>query len=216
LTGMRHVRQIASKGASAPPESETSTAAVGTAGAGNGGAGAGPGGITPGGGRPDPQVGHGGAAARVLPHGRVRVVAVIGVGYVGLPTAATLAHLGHRVTCGDADATKIERLKQGHISIVEEHLEELVHEGQAAGRLSFVTGATAAVAGAEFVFLCVPTPQGDDGSADLSFVESVAAEIAPHLAPGAVIVNKSTVPVGSTMVVERVLGRHDVTVVSNP
>jgi UDPglucose 6-dehydrogenase len=143
-------------------------------------------------------------------------VAVIGVGYVGLPTAATLAHLGHRVTCGDADGAKIERLQQGHISIVEEHLEELVQEGQAAGRLSFVTGATAAVAGAEFVFLCVPTPQGDDGSADLSFVESVAAEIAPYLAPGTVIVNKSTVPVGSTMVVERVLGRHDVTVVSNP
>ncbi|HEY2564002.1 MAG TPA: UDP-glucose/GDP-mannose dehydrogenase family protein [Acidimicrobiales bacterium] len=213
---MRHVRQIASKAASVPPESETSTSGVGDAGAGKGGAGAGPDGITPGAERPDAHVGHGGAAARVLPHGRVRVVAVIGVGYVGLPTAATLAHLGHRVTCGDADASKIEGLKQGHISIVEEHLEELVHEGQAAGRLSFVTGASAAVVGAEFVFLCVPTPQGDDGSADLSFVESVAAEIAPHLAPGAVIVNKSTVPVGSTMVVERVLGRHDVTVVSNP
>jgi UDPglucose 6-dehydrogenase len=176
----------------------------------------GAGGVTPDAGSPGALFGHGGAAVRVLPHGRVRVVAVIGVGYVGLPTAATLAHLGHRVTCGDADASKIERLQQGHISIVEEHLEELVHEGQAAGRLSFVTGATAAVTGAEFVFLCVPTPQGDDGSADLSFVESVAAEIAPHLSPGAVIVNKSTVPVGSTMVVERVLGRHDVTVVSNP
>jgi UDPglucose 6-dehydrogenase len=72
------------------------------------------------------------------------------------------------------------------------------------------------VADAEFVFLCVPTPQGDDGSADLSFVESAAAEIAPYLAPGSIIVNKSTVPVGSTMVVERVLGRHDITVVSNP
>ena len=77
-------------------------------------------------------------------------------------------------------------------------------------------GATAAVEGAEFVFLCVPTPQGDDGSADLSYVEAVAAEISPHLAPGTVIVNKSTVPVGSTLVVERVLGRTDVQVVSNP
>ncbi|MHB8430541.1 MAG: NAD(P)-binding domain-containing protein, partial [Acidimicrobiales bacterium] len=143
-------------------------------------------------------------------------MAVIGVGYVGLPTAATLAHLGHRVTCGDADAGKVALLQQGRVPIVEDHLEELLHEGQAAGRLRFVVGATAAVQGAEFVFLCVPTPQGPDGSADLSFVEAVAEEIAPHLQPDAVIVNKSTVPVGSTTVVERVLGRKDVNVVSNP
>jgi UDPglucose 6-dehydrogenase len=145
-----------------------------------------------------------------------RQVAVIGVGYVGLPTAATLAHLGHRVTCGDADPAKVAMLQRGEMPIVEEQLDELVGAGMSAGRLSFVVGATAAVAGAEFVFLCVPTPQGEDGSADLSFVESVAREIGPHLRPGTVIVNKSTVPVGSTLVVERVLGRTDVTVVSNP
>ena len=150
------------------------------------------------------------------PTGPVHTVAVIGVGYVGLPTAATLAHLGHRVTCGDADPAKVAMLQRGEVPIVEEHLEDLVREGQAAGNLTFVQGATDAVQGAEFVFLCVPTPQGDDGSADLSFVESVAAEISPHLAPGTVIVNKSTVPVGSTLVVERVLGRTDVLVVSNP
>lgn len=148
--------------------------------------------------------------------GSVHTVAVIGVGYVGLPTAATLAHLGHRVTCGDADLRKVEMLQRGEVPIVEEHLEELVQEGQRAGNLTFVLGAMAAVAGAEFVFLCVPTPQGDDGSADLSYVEAVAAEIGPHLAPGTIIVNKSTVPVGSTLVVERVLGRTDVKVVSNP
>ena len=148
--------------------------------------------------------------------GPSRRVAVIGVGYVGLPTAATLAHLGHQVTCGDADLRKVEMLQRGQVPIVEEHLEDLVREGQAAGNLRFVLGATAAVGGAEFVFLCVPTPQGDDGSADLSYVEAVAAEISPHLAPGTVIVNKSTVPVGSTLVVERVLGRTDVQVVSNP
>ena len=135
---------------------------------------------------------------------------------MGLPTAATLAHLGHQVTCGDADAAKIAMLERGQVPIVEDHLEELVHEGQAAGRLRFVVGATEAVAGAEFVFLCVPTPQAEDGSADLSFVEAVGKEIGPHLVPGSVIVNKSTVPVGSTLVVERVLGRHDVAVVSNP
>ena len=160
--------------------------------------------------------GHGGAAVRVLPHGRGRTVAVIGVGYVGLPTAATLAHLGHRVTCGDADPGKVAMLEDGRVPIVEDHLEDLVREGQSAGRLRFVVGASAAVQGADFVFLCVPTPQGEDGSADLSFVESVAKEIGPHLQPGTIIVNKSTVPVGSTMVVERVLGRHDVKVVSNP
>ncbi len=151
-----------------------------------------------------------------LPTGPVHAVAVIGVGYVGLPTAATLAHLGHKVICGDTDPRKIEMLQRGEVPIVEEHLQELVREGQRAGNLSFVLGATAAVDGAEFVFLCVPTPQGDDGSADLSYVEAVAAEIGPHLAPGTVIVNKSTVPVGSTLVVERVLGRTDIHVVSNP
>src|SRR5664280_2093631 len=150
------------------------------------------------------------------PVGPARKVAVIGVGYVGLPTAATLAHLGHKVTCGDADPRKVDMLRRGEVPIVEEHLEELVREGQASGNLTFVLGASAAIEGAEFVFLCVPTPQGDDGSADLSYVESVAAEIGPHLASGTIIVNKSTVPVGSTLVVERVLGRTDVQVVSNP
>ena len=150
------------------------------------------------------------------PVGPARKVAVIGVGYVGLPTAATLAHLGHKVTCGDADPRKVDMLRRGEVPIVEEHLEELVREGQASGNLTFVLGASAAIEGAEFVFLCVPTPQGDDGSADLSYVEAVAAEIGPHLTSGTIIVNKSTVPVGSTLVVERVLGRTDVQVVSNP
>ena len=163
------------------------------------------------GGGPAPESAFGQPVA-VTPHR----IAVIGVGYVGLPTAATLAHLGHRVTCGDADPAKVEMLQRGEVPIVEDHLEELVREGQAAGNLRFVVGATAAVEGAEFVFLCVPTPQGDDGSADLSYVEAVASEIGPHLTPGTVIVNKSTVPVGSTLVVERVLGRTDVQVVSNP
>ncbi|MGD0393762.1 MAG: UDP-glucose/GDP-mannose dehydrogenase family protein [Acidimicrobiales bacterium] len=167
-------------------------------------------------GPPGAYFGHGGAAVRVLPHGRGRTVAVIGVGYVGLPTAATLAHLGHRVTCGDTDPAKVAMLTRGQVPIVEDHLEELVREGQAAGRLRFVVGASEAVEGAEFVFLCVPTPQGDDGSADLSYVEAVAEEIGPKLVPGTIIVNKSTVPVGSTLVVERVLDRHDITVVSNP
>ena len=163
-----------------------------------------------------PTFGHGGHGVRVLPHGRARSVAVLGVGYVGLPTAAVLAHLGHQVTCADVDEDRIAQLATGSVPIVEDHLEELVREGLDAGRLRFVTDVARAVTGCEFVFLCVPTPQGEDGSADLSYVEAAAAAIGPHLEPGSVVVNKSTVPVGSTLVVERVLGRHDVSVVSNP
>ena len=87
--------------------------------------------------------------------------------------------------------------------IVEEGLEQLVADGLRHGRLRFVVGAAAAVAGAEFVYLCVPTPQAADGAADLSFVESVAAEIGPLLASESIVVNKSTVPVGSTRIVQR-------------
>jgi len=141
--------------------------------------------------------------------GEGRDIAIIGVGYVGLPTAATLAHLGHRVVCGDRDEARIEMLRRGEMPILEAGLEQLVRTGMTAGRLRFVTGAARAAETAEFVFLCVPTPQNDDGSADLSYVEAVAREIGPVLRPGAVVVNKSTVPVGSTLVVERVLADHE-------
>ena len=141
---------------------------------------------------------------------------VVGTGYVGLTTGACFAHLGHHVVCGDIDERKVAMLNDGHIPIVEEGLETIVNESRAAGRLEFVLGAQAAAEGADIVFLCVPTPQGDDGSADLSYIEQAAAQIAPVLKPGAVVVNKSTVPVGSTLAVERVLQRRDVFVVSNP
>src|SRR5437016_1671034 len=144
------------------------------------------------------------------------VVAVIGTGYVGLTTGAYLAHLVHNVTCADLDPDKIERLTRGEIPIVEAGLEELVREGIDRGRLSFVLGAPRAAAGAEFVFLCVPTPQGAGGSADMGYIEAAAREIGPVLDAEAVVINKSTVPVGSTRVVEGALGRSDVFVVSNP
>jgi UDPglucose 6-dehydrogenase len=143
-------------------------------------------------------------------------IAVIGAGYVGLTTAACFAHLGHKVTCGDVVPEKVERLNRGEIPILEAGMPELVREGLDGGRLSFVVGAAAAVAGAEFVYLCVPTPQSDDGSADLSYIRAAAEEIGPLLEPEAIVVNKSTVPVGSTRVVEEVLRRDDVSVVSNP
>lgn len=141
---------------------------------------------------------------------------VVGTGYVGLTTGACFAHVGHHVVCGDIDERKVAMLNDGHIPIVEEGLEAIVNECRGAGRLEFVLGAEAAVADADIVFLCVPTPQGDDGSADLTYIQQAAAQIAPVLKPGAVVVNKSTVPVGSTLAVERVLQRNDVFVVSNP
>ncbi|MGQ0805446.1 MAG: UDP-glucose dehydrogenase family protein [Actinomycetota bacterium] len=148
-------------------------------------------------------------------------IAVVGAGYVGLTTAACLAHLGHDVACADVDADKVRHLKKGEVPILEEGLPALVAEGLDARRLDFVVGAPTAAAPAEFVFLCVPTPQGDDGAADLSVVEDVVREIAPVLQPGTVVVNKSTMPVGSTRLVERILGEAGaavdaVGVASNP
>ena len=143
-------------------------------------------------------------------------IAIIGTGYVGLTTGACFAHLGHEVICADIDEAKVEQLNRGEIPIVEHRLDELVTEGLRTGNLRFVLGAANAVADCEIAFLCVPTPQGDDGSADLSYVEAAAAEIAPVLPYEAIVVNKSTVPVGSTKVVDRVMKRPEVRVVSNP
>lgn len=143
-------------------------------------------------------------------------IAVIGTGYVGLTTGACFAHLGHEVICADIVPEKVERLRKGEIPIHEAGLEEIVREGIDAGRLTFVLGAENAVKEAEFVYLCVPTPQSADGSADLSYLQSAAAEIAPHLQAGTVVVNKSTVPVGSTRLVEQAMKRSDIPVVSNP
>ncbi len=143
-------------------------------------------------------------------------LAVVGTGYVGLTTGACFAHLGHHVVCADIDERKVQMLNEGHIPIVEGGLEKIVNDARAAGRLEFVLGAATAARDADIVFLCVPTPQGDDGSADLSYIQQAATQIADVLKPGAVVVNKSTVPVGSTLAVERVLRRDDVHVVSNP
>src|SRR6476660_2878436 len=148
-------------------------------------------------------------------------VAVIGAGYVGLTTAVCLAHLGHAVVCADIDADRVDRLNKGEVPILEDGLPELLTEGLGSRRLRFVLGAPNAARSAAFVFLCVPTPQGDDGSADLSFVDTVAREIAPVLRPGTVVINKTTMPVGSTRMVQRVLAEagappEDVMVASNP
>ena len=147
-------------------------------------------------------------------------IAVIGAGYVGIPTAACFAHYGHDVVCADVDEDRVRLLSKGEVPILEEGLSALVLECVEAGRLRFVVGATEAARDADFVFLCVPTPQSETGAADLSFVESAAAEIAPVLKAGAVVVNKSTMPVGSTDFVGRVLQESGavstVGVASNP
>ena len=144
------------------------------------------------------------------------VLAVIGTGYVGLTTGACFAHLGHDVICADIDVDKIARLERGESPIVEERVEELIAEGLATGRLRFTDSPAVAVSDCEIAFLCVPTPSLPDGSVDLAFIESAVEMIADALPPGAVVATKSTVPVGSTRVVEQALGRHDVAVVSNP
>ncbi|HEY4006345.1 MAG TPA: UDP-glucose/GDP-mannose dehydrogenase family protein [Pseudonocardia sp.] len=154
----------------------------------------------------------------------VRRIAVIGTGYVGLTTGACLASLGHHVVCADVDRSKIEKLREGVMPIMEPGLAELVNEGMAAGRLKFVVGARDAIAPAgaceedpvEVVFLCVPTPMGEGGAADLAAVEEVAHEVRDLLPRGCVVVNKSTVPVGTAARTKQLLGRRDVAVVSNP
>ncbi len=146
------------------------------------------------------------------------VVAVIGGGYVGLVTAAGLASLGHVVRVGECDTQRVDALRKGRIPIFEPGLERLVAKGIEADSLSFTEDNTDAVAGAGFVFLTLPTPSLPDGSADTSFVESVIEQLSGRLDTGAIVVLKSTVPVGATRRFQAMLahGQAGVPVVSNP
>jgi UDPglucose 6-dehydrogenase len=146
----------------------------------------------------------------------VHEIAVIGTGYVGLATGAALSSLGHRVRCVDVDEKKVNLLRQGQVPIVEEGLNVLVESGLKNGSLTFSTDIESEVAAAEVVFLCLPTPQADDGSADLSYVFGVLPLLAESMRKNAILVNKSTVPVGTAVEVAARLGREDVSVVSNP
>src|SRR4051812_13770188 len=143
-------------------------------------------------------------------------IAVLGAGYVGLTTAACFSHLGHQVICADVLPDRVDLLSRGEVPIREAGLEELIRTGLDGGHLSFVVGEAAAAVDCEFCYLCVPTPQGADGSADLSFIRQAASAVANVLPAECVVVNKSTVPVGSTRVVEQALSRDDVKVASNP
>ncbi|BDG09659.1 UDP-glucose dehydrogenase family protein [Anaeromyxobacter paludicola] len=124
-------------------------------------------------------------------------IAVIGTGYVGLVTGTCFAESGHQVTCVDKDPRKIEILESGRLPIYEPGLDELVKRNARDGRLAFTTRVADAVPGAEVIFIAVGTPPGEDGSADLSYVLAAAEEIGRALTGYAVVVNKSTVPVGS-------------------
>jgi UDPglucose 6-dehydrogenase len=124
-------------------------------------------------------------------------VTIFGTGYVGLVTGACLAEMGNHVLCVDIDAGKVGRLKHGEIPIFEPGLEAIVRRNHAGGRLDFTTDAAPAIAHAELIFIAVGTPPDEDGSADLQYVQAVARTIGRHLDHYAVVVNKSTVPVGT-------------------
>ena len=132
-------------------------------------------------------------------------ITIVGTGYVGLVTGACFADLGHEVTCVDVVAEKVEKLRGGQIPIHEPGLEEVVQRGLDAGRLRFTTELGDGVRTSQFVFICVPTPPAEDGSADLSHVEQAAIDIAQHVGDYKIIVNKSTVPIGSSRLVERIV-----------
>ena len=151
-------------------------------------------------------------------------VTVFGTGYVGLVQGAVLADVGHDVVCVDIDAAKVAALQAGQMPIHEPGLAPIVQGNQAAGRLRFTTDAAEGVAHGDLIFLAVGTPPDEDGSADLQHVLAVARTIATHMAAPKVIVNKSTVPVGTAdKVAEAVLtvlqqrgADIDFNVVSNP
>ncbi|RIK07955.1 MAG: UDP-glucose 6-dehydrogenase [Acidobacteria bacterium] len=146
-------------------------------------------------------------------------IGVVGCGYVGLVTGACFASLGHDVLCADIDADRIEKLSKGFIPIFEPGLEELVREGIASQRLRFTTSTRTAAEESEYIFICVQTPQLPDGNANMSFVEDAAREIAGGLSPRSIVINKSTMPVGSVERVRQVAegaGAVEVHFVSNP
>ncbi|HJQ38665.1 MAG TPA: UDP-glucose/GDP-mannose dehydrogenase family protein [Thermoanaerobaculia bacterium] len=147
-------------------------------------------------------------------------ISVIGTGYVGLVTGAGLADFGNDVICVDVDVRKIEALKNGEIPIYEPGLETLVSKNVNEGRLRFTTNLEEAIRSARAIFIAVGTPPKPDGSADLRYVEEVAHSIAKHMNGPKLVITKSTVPIGTGRLIERIIGEHGpghkVSVVSNP
>lgn len=152
----------------------------------------------------------------------MKKICVIGTGYVGLVTGSCFADLGNKVTCLDVDQVRIDHLLKGHMPIYEPGLEQLVEQNVKAGRLFFTTDYTKALQDAEFAFIAVGTPSGSDGEADLQYVRSAAEDIADHVEHPIIVINKSTVPVGTGDWVADVIKRRragrplEFNVVSNP
>lgn len=135
-------------------------------------------------------------------------VTVFGTGYVGLVTGTCLAEVGHQIVCVDIDAAKVDGLNRGVIPIYEPGLEDMVLANHASGRIVFTTEAQSSIEAAEIIFIAVGTPPDEDGSADLQYVLTVARTIGQHLNRAAVIVNKSTVPVGTADRVRTAIGEE--------
>src|SRR5215207_1558691 len=146
-------------------------------------------------------------------------IAIVGSGYVGLVAGACLAETGNEVICVDKDPAKVRALQRGRIPIYEPGLEEMVRRNRAEKRLTFTTALARGVRDSQIIFIAVGTPTGEDGSADLQHVLGVARDIARSMNGYKVIVNKSTVPVGTAARVRDIVGketRHPFSVVSNP
>jgi UDPglucose 6-dehydrogenase len=146
-------------------------------------------------------------------------ICVIGTGYVGLVTGTCLAETGNRVICVDIDEEKVRRMQQGEIPIYEPHLDVLFERNIRQGRLSFTTSLEEGVAASQILFLALPTPEGEDGSADLSYVLNVAEQLGPLFNEYKIVIDKSTVPVGTADLVKAKISAgtlHEFDVVSNP
>lgn len=148
-------------------------------------------------------------------------ICIIGTGYVGLVTGTCFAEIGHQVTCVDKDASKVKVLLAGGMPIYEPGLEELVKKNVAAGRLKFTSSTPEGVEPSDVIFIAVPTPPQPDGSVDLSFIETVAREIAGCMTSYKIVVDKSTVPVKTGDKVAETIKRYckakvEFDVVSNP
>jgi len=149
----------------------------------------------------------------------MKKIAVVGTGYVGLVTGTCFAETGNQVICVDIDANKVERMRNGEIPIYEPHLDVLFERNIKANRLSFTTNLAEGIQDAEIIFLALPTPPGEDGSADLRYILGVAEELGKLLTDYKVIVDKSTVPVGTADKVRAMIAKNatvDFDVVSNP
>ena len=146
-------------------------------------------------------------------------IAVVGTGYVGLVTGTCFAETGNQVICIDIDADKVEKMKNGIIPIYEPNLDTIFERNISAKRLSFTTSLEDGIKDAEIIFLALPTPPGEDGSADLSYILGVAEQLGKLITDYKVIVDKSTVPVGTAEKVHAVIAKNaqvDFAVVSNP